>query len=151
MALMRRQGWDPMSELEEMSNRINRIFGRVGGNGEREALAAEGQWMPTVDVSETDDSYRIRAEIPGVKKEDVQVTLEQNVLTVRGERRRQEEKKEERFHRVESFYGKFVRRFTMPDDADESKVDARFEDGVLTVTVGKSESRKRQAKQIEIR
>lgn len=151
MALMRRQGWDPMSELEEMSNRINRLFGRVGGDGEREALAAEGQWMPTVDVSETDESYRIRAEIPGVKKEDVQVTLEQNVLTVRGERRRHEEKKEERFHRVESFYGKFVRRFTMPDDADESKVDARFEDGVLTVTVGKSESKKRQAKQIEIR
>ncbi len=154
MALTRRQwGIDPLAELEEMSNRINRLFGRVGmmpaATEGREALAL-AEWSPTVNVSETDDSFRITAELPGVKKADVHVTLEQGVLTIRGERRREEEKKGERFHRVESYYGSFMRRFTLPETADVQKVDGRFEDGVLTVTIGKTEARKTETKEVQI-
>ena len=141
--------WDPFKELEDVSNRLNRIFGRAPVRTEsgREMLAV-ADWMPSVDISETDTEYLVKGEIPGVKKEDVKVTIQDGMLTIQGERKQEKEEKGKKFHRVECCYGSFVRSFRMPDDADENSVKAEFKDGMLNVTLAKSE--KAKPKQIDI-
>lgn len=142
--------WDPLRELEEMSERLNRMFARPTStrqNG-REALTV-ADWIPQVDISEADQEYVITAELPGVKKEDVKITLEDGVLTLRGERKQEKEEKGIRYHRVERAYGSFVRSFTLPDVIDEANVAAEFKDGVLTIRLAKSE--KAKPKSIEVK
>jgi HSP20 family protein len=130
---------------------VNRFFGLSReGNGEREALATT-DWSPSCDISETDKEYRIRAGLPNVEKDNVQVTLEEGILTIQGERPEEKEEKGVRFHRRELSYGNFLRRFTMPDNADESKVDATFNDGMLSVVIPKTEKPKQtSAKKIAV-
>lgn len=131
--------WDPFRELEDVSSRLNRIFGRTPARSESDnEMLAVADWMPSVDISETDTAYLIRGEIPGVKKEDVKVTIQEGMLTIQGERKQEKEEKGKRFHRVECCYGNFVRSFRVPDDADESAVKAEFKDGMLNVTLPKS-------------
>lgn len=152
MSLLRRQeSWDPFREIEELGNRFNRLLGwsRPRGDGERELLAVT-DWAPSCDITENDKEYRVRADLPGVKKEDVKVTLEEGVLTIQGERRDEKEEKDQKVHRQELAYGSFLRSFTMPDDADESKVDAAFKDGILQVTIGKSKAKPAEVRQIAI-
>jgi HSP20 family protein len=129
--------WDPIKELEAVSNRLNHLFGRsrIEPNQETFLLA---DWTPNVDISETDDSYLIKGEIPGVKKEDVKITIENNMITLRGERQQEKEEKGEKYHRVERSYGNFMRSFMIPDDADESGVKAEFKDGMINITLPKS-------------
>lgn len=150
MQLIRRQEtWDPFREIEELSTRMNRLFGvtRYPNIGEREALA-QTDWSPLCDVSETEKYYRIHAELPNVRKEDVHVTLEDGVLTIQGDRREEREETGARFHRRELAYGHFLRRFTIPEDVDESKVDATFKDGMLQVLVTKARGKGAKAKEI---
>jgi len=150
MQLIRRQEtWNPFREIEELSTRMNRLFGltRWTGEGEREALATT-DWFPACDISETDKAYRIRAELPNIKHDDVHVMLEEGVLTIQGSRREEKEEKGVKFHRRELSYGNFVRRFTMPDDADQTQVDASFKDGMLDVMIGKTKARAPKAKEI---
>jgi len=151
MQLIRRpEAWDPFREMEDLSSRMNRFFGLTrAGNGERELLAMT-DWSPSCDISETDTEYRIHAELPSVKKEDVKVTLDDGVLTIQGDRREEKEEKGEKFHRRELSYGHFLRRFTMPDDTDAAKVDATFKDGMLNVVIGKSKAKAPTAKQIAV-
>ena len=142
--------WDPFRELEEMSNRLNCIFDRPAlrnSNG-KEALTI-ADWVPSVDISETDTEYLIKAELPEVKKEDVKVTLQDGVLTIQGERRQEKEEKDKKFHRVERSYGSFVRSFTLPDYVDDAKVKAEFKEGILNLHLPKSERAKPKA--IEVR
>lgn len=135
--------WNPSAELEEISNRLNRIFGRSPVRTESGSeMLATVDWAPSVDISETDTAYLVKAEIPGVKKEDVKVTIQDGMLTIHGERKQEKEEKGKRFHRVERCYGSFMRSFRVPDDADESKVKAEFKDGMLNVTLSKSEKAK---------
>lgn len=144
MNLMRRQDlWEPLREFENLSTRFNRLWGLIGagGNGEREALALT-DWAPACDISETNTEYRVKAELPNVKKDDVHVTLADGVLTIQGERKEEKEEKNAKYHRRELSYGNFIRRFTMPDDADESKVDATFKEGVLDVVIAKTKATK---------
>ena len=103
-----------------------------------------------MNVSETDEGYHIAAELPGCKKDDVKVTFDKGVLTIEGERHEEKEEKGKRFHRRESSYGSFMRRFSMPEDADEERIDATFENGMLRIEIPKSEQHKREAKKIEI-
>jgi HSP20 family protein len=98
---------------------------------------AGSEWSPSVDISETDSEYLIRAALPGVKKEDAKVTYEDGMLTLSGERQQEEEVKDEKFHKVESFYGSFSRSFALPDGVDEKAIRADSKDGVLTVHVPK--------------
>ncbi len=152
MQLMRRQeAWDPFREMEDLSNRMDRLIGltRWPGNGQRELLAAS-DWSPSCDISETETEYRIHAELPNVKKDDVKVTLESGVLTIQGDRREEKEQKGETFHRRELSYGHFLRRFTMPTDADEAKVDATFKDGMLNVVIARSKAKAPKAKEIAV-
>jgi HSP20 family protein len=107
-------------------------------------------WAPSVDVSETEGEYQIKAEIPDVKKEDVKVTLEDGVLTIQGERKQEKEVKGKRYHRVERSYGRFVRSFTLPDVIDEEKVKAEFKDGILNLALPKSEKAKPKAIEVTV-
>jgi len=146
-ALMR---WDPFRELEDMSDRLNRMFARPAtrANGKETMIVAD--WTPTVDISETDGEYQIKAEIPDVKKEDVKVTLEDGVLTIQGQRKQEKEEKGRKYHRVERSYGSFVRSFSLPDVIDEEKVKAEFKDGVLDLHLPKSEKAKPKAIEVKV-
>ena len=106
-------------------------------------------WVPVADVAESPGAYLVRVELPGLGTDDVKVSLENHVLSIAGERRQQERDKETRYHRVESDYGSFLRRFTLPDDVDEQKLRAEFKDGILSVHVPKSE--RAQPRSIEVR
>src|SRR3989338_867602 len=143
--------WDPFRELEDVSTRLNRIFGRTTARGEagRELLKV-ADWMPSVDISETAASYLIKAEIPGVTKEDVKVTIQDGMLTIQGERRQEKEEKDKKFHRIERSYGSFVRSFRLPDDTDENSVKAEFKDGMLNVTLAKSAKAKPKAIEVSV-
>lgn len=135
--------WDPFRELEDVSNRLNRIFGQSLARSESgQNMLAVSDWAPSVDISETDSAYLIKGEIPGVKKEDVKVTIQDGMLTIQGERRQEKEEKGKKFHRIECSYGSFARSFRVPSDADENSVKAEFKDGMLNVTLAKSEKAK---------
>jgi len=141
--------WDPFRELEEVSARLNRLFGRTPAR-ESEMLAV-ADWMPAVDISETDTAYLVKAEIPGVNKEDVKVTMQDGMLTIQGERKQEKEEKGRKFHRIERSYGSFARSFRVPGDADENSVKAEFKDGMLNVTLaksGKAKSRRSEERRV---
>jgi len=109
---------------------------------------ARDGWVPAVDVRETDESFVFTAELPGLTKEDVSITLEDNVLTLAGERRFEKEEGKNEFRRIERSYGRFTRSFTLPNDVDNDHVQANYGDGLLTVTVPKTE--KSKPRKIEI-
>jgi HSP20 family protein len=117
--------------------------------GEREALSI-ADWTPSCNVSETPEEYRIEAELPGVKQEDLEVKVDQGVLTLKGERREKKEQKDKKYHRVESSYGSFVRSFTLPNDADDEKIAADYKDGLLTVRVPRTTPKESTAKNIKV-
>jgi HSP20 family protein len=136
-------------EMEDTLDRLNRTFGGLRrGNGTKELLTV-ADWAPLVDIQETDLEYLVKAELPEVQKEDVKVTIENGVLTLRGERKQEKEEKGRKFHRVERAYGTFLRTFAVPPDADEAKVSAEFKDGVLRVHLPKS--RKPLPKAVEVK
>jgi HSP20 family protein len=135
--------WDPSVELEDITARLNRIFGRAPSRTDPTSdMLTVADWMPSVDISETDTEYTITGELPGVNKNDVSITVQNGMLTIQGERRHETEEKGKKYHRVECCYGSFMRSFRVPDDADEEKVKAEFKDGMLNVTMPKSERTK---------
>jgi HSP20 family protein len=97
-----------------------------------------GEWTPRLDVSETKDALLVKAEIPGIDQKDIHVTLQENVLTIAGEKKQESEEKDERHHRIERGYGAFTRSVRLPASVDGSKVDAKFKNGLLTVTLPKT-------------
>jgi HSP20 family protein len=117
-------------------------------NGNETMIVAD--WTPSVDISETESEYQIKAEIPDVKKEDVKVTVEDGVLTIQGERKQEKEEKGKKFHRIERSYGSFVRTFSLPDVIEEEKVKAEFKDGVLNLHLPKSEKAKPKAIEVKV-
>ena len=156
MAIMRREEafpttWNPWRELHEMSNRMEQLFGKHAGNGGEENLATTTGWAPRVNVSESENEYLVTAELPGVEKKDVHVKMNDHVLTIEGERKQRKEEKTERFHRVESFYGSFLRRFTMPEDTDAAKVSAEIDNGMLTVHIAKLPAKKQTVREVPIK
>jgi HSP20 family protein len=142
--------WDPFRELEDMSERLNRVFSRPSLRNSGKENLTVADWVPTVDISESDGEYLIKAELPEVKKEDVKVTVENGVLTLQGERRQEKEEKSKRFHRVERSYGSFVRSFSLPESVDESSVKADYKDGVLNLHLPKSEKVKPKAIDVKV-
>ena len=133
--------WEPFYAMDKMFNRFPTFFGYEQprlGVGEN----LDFEWAPPVDISETDQEYLIRAVLPAVKKEDVKVTYKDGMLTLSGERRKEEEQVGEKFYRVESFYGNFLRSFELPDAIDAGAIKAVAKDGVLTVHVPKTETKK---------
>ena len=143
--------WHQLKELEALRHGLGSLLGRspvLAPEGQEEPLAV-AEWAPLVDISEDDQEYLIKAELPEVKKEDVKVTAEAGTLTIMGERRFEKEQPGKRYHRVERAYGSFGRSFSIPDDASPEKVTAEFKDGVLTVHLAKTAKPKPQ--QIEVK
>ncbi len=146
MSLIR---WEPFSGIDDAFARMPSLFGRFPRRFENEANGAL-DWAPSVDISETDAEFLIRAELPAVKKEDVHITVDDGLLTISGERRQKTEDKSEKLHRVESVYGKFSRSFTLPESADENSIRAESKDGVITVHVNKMKVAPRKATEIKV-
>ena len=132
--------WEPMRELNTLQTEMNRLFNNFfddeGGNAERR------RWAPAVDLLEREDSLVLRADLPGLKEEDVQIEVRDNVLTISGERRAEFEDSEQGYYRIERAYGNFSRSLSLPDGVDADKIEAHFEDGVLEVKIPKPEERK---------
>jgi len=146
MSLVR---WDPFADMDTLFNRM------VSGNFARwPRLSGDGdskiEWTPSADISETDQEYVIRASLPAVKKEDVKVTVDSGMITIKGERKQQKDDKTEKFHRVESFYGSFERSFSLPDNVNSDAIRCESKDGVLTVHIPKVEPHKAKPKQISV-
>ena len=137
--------WDPFRELVTISNRLNRTLNDSFAGTED----AFGAWAPPVDIFEKNDHLVIRAEIPGAKPEDLDVRIENGVLSLHGERKREVDVDEKSSHRLERVYGSFTRSFSLPTTVDASKITATYKDGILEVSVPKAEAAK--PKRIEIR
>ena len=110
-----------------------------------------GDWAPRVDIVETEKEFTIKAEIPDVKKEEVKITVDNGVLSIHGERKKEKEEKGKKFHRVERYYGSFTRSFTLPDNVDETKIEASFKDGMLNLQIPKSKKSNPKAIEVKIK
>ena len=141
--------WDPFREMESVFDRYTRALS-LPRSGSQEVMAT-GDWAPRVDIAETDKEFSIKAEIPEVKKEDVKVTIDDGILTLRGERTQEKEKKDKKFHRIERFYGSFTRSFVLPENVDGSKIEASFKDGMLNLQIPKTEEIKQKAIEIKVK
>ena len=134
--------WDPFRELDDLQKRLSTLFGRapVKTNGEQQEALTVTEWAPLVDIVEDDTQYVITAELPGLKKEEIKVGVQDNVLTISGERQYEKEEKDKKFHRIERAHGRFARSFTIPENSDGEKVSAEFKDGMLQVHLPKTET-----------
>lgn len=144
MAIIR---WRHFPELTTMQREMNRLFDSFfRGEAEEDY---RGSWRPEVDIKETPSEVIITAELPGINKSDVKVTLQDNMLQISGEKRQEEQQKDETYHRIERVYGSFCRTFTLPALVDSNKIQAIFKDGVLRITIPKTEQAK--PREIEIK
>jgi HSP20 family protein len=126
--------FDPFRDLAILQDRMNRLFNESYGNRQGEDhMLSRGTWLPPVDIYETDGQLVLKAELPDMRREDIDVTVEKNTLSIRGERKLDSEIKQENFHRVERAYGGFVRTFSLPATVDSGKIGAEYKDGVLTI------------------
>ena len=142
--------WNPLREFSEISNCFADLMNRgscFNDEGD-DANAARADWVPVADISEDDSTYRIVAEVPGVAREDISVTVDNGILSLCGERKDESGEQQGRVHRTERFYGSFKRNFRVPEDADGDAVKAGFKNGLLSVALPKVEQPK--PKQIEV-
>jgi HSP20 family protein len=146
---MNMQVWNPFQEFENLLERYNQGGRRLSRGSDSEMTFAD--WAPSVDVEETEDRYVIKADLPGVEKKDIDVKLENGVLSIRGEKSVEKESgKDTRHHRRERFYGTFARSFTLPEAVQADGVDASYRDGVLTLQIPKKEEAKPRSIDIKV-
>jgi len=138
MALVR---WEPTREVDSLQSEVNRVFDAFFGSGSGSATRAR-RWVPAMDLVETEDHLVLKADLPGLSREDVNIEIKDGVLTVSGERRAEHQENSEGFYRVERAFGQFSRSMTLPDGIDAERVAAEFTDGVLEVRIPKPEARK---------
>jgi HSP20 family protein len=143
--------WDPFRDLEVTRGRLAAMFGPLSRprDLDKEEALTVAEWAPLVDIVEDDAEYLIKAELPEVKKEDIKVTLMNEVLTIAGERRLMNDEKNRKCRRIERAYGSFARSFALPDDADPAKVVAEFKDGLLRIRLPKTE--KAHARSVDVK
>lgn len=134
--------WRPFRDLVRMQDEMDRIFDEFFGRPLVRTEWIEGVWSPSVDISETKDNLVIKADMPGMNREDVKISIHDNILTLRGEKKQEKEEKEANYHRIERSYGSFCRSFTLPTSVKADKVKASFKDGVLNITLPKTEEAK---------
>ena len=148
MAIVR---WDPFDAFLGAQEDLNRVFRRnwLSAMGDRSAADA-GTWAPAVDIYETGDSLTVEAELPGIDPKDIEVSVDEGVLTLKGERKLEKEVKEENYHRIERAYGVFQRSVRLPSDVDADSVKAYYDSGVLRVTVPKVEPKKPKSVPVEV-
>ena len=153
MSLVR---WNPArdlgafpSDVINMQREMNKMFDSFfrGGTLDDGSFGAS-VWTPAVDVAEHEDQFQVKVELPGVSKEDVKITMQENILTIRGEKKQEKESKGSNYHRVERSYGSFQRSFTLPTSVKHDKIEAAYNDGILSITLPKAEEAK--PKQIDV-
>ena len=143
--------WEPFRELDDVFTRYSPFFGRLAAARQAAADEAEAPaWMPVANISETDSEYFVKVELPEVAKEDVKVTIDENVITISGERKKEAEHKDEKIHRVESYYGRYSRSYRLPEDADVAAVEAESRNGVLKVRVPKLPAPKAKTVEVQV-
>jgi len=144
--------WDPFREMEEIQNRLSSLFSLrlPAWRSEPEEGFTLTEWMPPVDIEESDREYLIKAELPGMKKEEVKLKVEGGTLSISGERTAEKEENYKKHHRVERSYGAFSRSFTLPEGALAEKISAEFRDGVLMVHLPKDEKAKARAIEVKV-
>jgi len=147
MALIR---WEPARELGSLHNEMNRLFGSVFDTPTTPHNGPARSWIPAMDLVETDDHFVLRADLPGMSESDVSIELEENILTVSGERKAEHEERKEGYYRVERSSGAFRRTLTLPEGVDADAITAQFDKGVLEVRVPKPEQRKPRKVQISV-
>lgn len=146
MTLMR---YEPLSILNQLQRDVNRLFETTSRFGDEEHSHMLADWLPAIDIKEESDRFIIHADLPGVNINDIEITLEKGVLSLRGQRVIESNEQNAQFRRVERVRGTFLRRFSLPDVADADKVNARCKDGVLEVIVQKRETAKPKRINIE--
>lgn len=140
--------WEPFRELVTMRDDVDRLFDTFFG---RQPQTMDEFWQPAIDIEENNGNLMVRAEIPGMYKDDIKVSVKEDLLKISGERKQENETKEKTFHRIERSYGKFERIIRLPSEVDAGKVKASYKDGVLNVTLPKPESMKPKRIDVEIK
>jgi HSP20 family protein len=147
MAIVR---WDPFRELDVMQDRMRRLFGDAYRQVDDDVMR-RGVWVPPVDIFDSGShELVIKAELPDMSKDEIEITVENNTLTLHGEKRMDSSVKEEQYHRVERAYGSFSRSFSLPPTVDASKVKADYRNGVLTITLPLREEAKPKQIQVQV-
>src|SRR6476619_4449413 len=139
MALIR---FEPARELTSLQSEMNQLFSTFFGDTTGHGNGHSRRWVPAMDLVETQDHFLVRADLPGLTEDDISIELEDNVLTISGERKLEEKAEKEGYFRVERSFGKFARTLTLPDGIDAEAIDAQFASGVLEVRIPKPEQRK---------
>ncbi len=145
MALIR---WIPSRDALSLRREMDRMWEDFFGRGEREATGMT--WTPDVDISETKDEYLVSVEAPGMTKDEVKISLQDNVLTIKGEKKQEEVKEGTNYHRTERVWGAFQRSFTLPAAVESGKVNAVYKDGVLKIALPKAEEAKTKEIQVKV-
>jgi len=142
---MRITRWTPYNELNSLQSTLNRVFQDFGRGSDE--LMTSGTFVPPVDIYEDEHGINLKMEVPGVSEQDINIQLENNTLSVSGERKFEKNEKEENFHRIERRYGSFTRSFTLPSTVDSEKVNAHYENGILSIQLAKkAEAKPKQIK-----
>jgi len=139
MAIIR---WDPFRDMVTLREKMNRLFEDYYPARTEEKDIVAGSWAPSVDIYETENELVLTAELPGIKEDDIEIKLEDNTLTIKGDRNFEKETKEENYHRIERSYGSFFRSFTLPAYIDQEKIEAQHENGILKIAMPKKHESK---------
>jgi len=142
--------WSPFRELEEILTRYNNSSNPWPRSKENNGELTIPDWTPKVDIKENKEAYTIKAELPGVEKNDVNITLEKGILSIRGEKRFEKEFEDEKSHRIECAYGNFVRSFSLPESVNNDGVKAKFKDGLLTLVIAKKPEQQQKSIKINV-
>lgn len=131
--------WRPFRDLVSFQDEMNRLFDDFFSQPMKRSEWTEGVWSPSVDLSETKDNVMIKAEIPGMTKDDIKISVQDNIITLKGEKKQEKEEKDANYHRIERNYGSFCRSFNLPTAVKADKIKATYKDGVLQVNLPKTE------------
>jgi HSP20 family protein len=152
--LFTRQDKDLFGGLSQLQNELDRFFNGpsfLRGSAPRSTALFENTWVPAVDVYETKENIRVKAELPGLKKDEVQVSVQDGILSLKGERKQETDEKQEGYRRVEMIYGQFHRAIQLPTSVDTAKIKANYKDGVLDIVLPKKEEAKPKTIDVEVK
>jgi len=142
--------WEPRRELESAQRQFRKIFDALE-NGIQNGIHFEmGTYVPRIDISEDEKNFYVHGEFPGMSEDDVKIAITDDVLTIRGEKKRKDEYSKHNYHRIERTYGEFVRQFTLPDNLNQDDIRAEFENGILEMTIPKMEPEKPKEREIRV-
>jgi len=142
--------YDPFKDMIALQDRMNRLFDEFFRRSEIGPESASAEWKPLADVYEDGNEIVLSIEIPGVNKDNIKVTVENNILTVSGERKQEREEKKENYHRIERAYGSFSRSFSLPNTVDSNNIKASYKNGVLELVLPKKEEAKPKAINVKV-